>query len=245
MIWVIGGTSEAREFINLFEDREKLIVTVATEDGKRILSRGKVLTGRLDYDGMIQFIRSNRIKVLVDLSHPYAVEVSSNAENAAENEGIPYLVFNRKSTEKFQGAVYVDSFRSCYEMVRNLKGTILFTTGVKTLPEFEKLKGDNRFVYRIIPSQESLRICLEENIAMKDIVALLGPFSRELNREMFREYEADYVVMKDSGDRGGTREKLLACKDLGIVPIVIGRNEKDGYHDLVNMKIDAIGLYKG
>jgi len=32
MIWVIGGTSEAREFINLFENREILVVTVAMEE---------------------------------------------------------------------------------------------------------------------------------------------------------------------------------------------------------------------
>ena len=50
--------------------------------------------------------------------------------------------------------------------------------------------------------------------------------------------------MKDSGIRGGTKEKLLACRDLGIVPLVIGRQEKEGYTDLVKMKLETIGYYK-
>jgi len=63
---------------------------------------------------------------------------------------------------------------------------------------------------------------------MEDIVAMLGPVSEELNYQMFRDFKADYVVMKDSGKEGGTLEKINACKRLGITPVVILRqyNEK-------------------
>lgn len=245
MIWVIGGTSEAREFMNLFENRAILIVTVATEDGRRILSEGNILTGRLDYHDMVHFIRENTIRVLVDLSHPYAVEVSDNAEMAAAAEGIPYLGFSRSRTEWVKEAIYLDSFDSCMEKVREMEGSFFFTTGVKTLPDFERIRGNNRFVHRIIPSLESLKICVDNNLALADIVALLGPFSRELNRALFKEYKADYVVMKDSGKRGGTLEKLLACRDLGITPIVIGRKSREGYNDLIRLKIDAVEILRG
>jgi len=187
----------------------------------------------------------NKIRVLVDLSHPYAVEVSENAEMAAASEGIPYLGFSRRRAERFDEAVYFDSLDSCIQQIIVMEGIFFFTTGVKTLPDFERIKGNNRFIYRIIPSQESLGICMENNISLGDIVAMLGPFSRELNTALFKEYKADYVVMKDSGTRGGTREKLLACRGLGIVPLVIGRSEKEGYRDLVKMKIDAVRLFKG
>jgi len=245
MIWVIGGTSEAREFINLFENRDLLIVTVATEDGRKMLPSTRVVAGRLDYNGMIRFIQMNQIRVLVDLSHPYALEASMNAEMAAASEGIPYLSFSRSTTERFSEALYLDSFDSCLKKVSELEGTFFFTTGVKTLKDFEMVKGNKRFVHRIIPSLESLKICVDNNLALADIVALLGPFSRELNREMFREYQADYVVMKDSGIRGGAKEKLLACRDLGITPIVIGRESREGYNDLLRLKIDAVEILRG
>ncbi len=67
---------------------------------------------------------------------------------------------------------------------------------------------------------------------MKDIVAVLGPFSIEYNKAMFKEYNVDYVVMKDSGKEGGTLNKIKACEELDIKPIIIGRDEEEGYHNL-------------
>lgn len=73
---------------------------------------------------------------------------------------------------------------------------------------------------------------------MKDIVAILGPFSLEFNKAMLKEYKADYCIMKDSGKPGGTLEKLQACEDLGVTPIIIGREQEEGIEEL--KKIEAI-----
>ena len=68
---------------------------------------------------------------------------------------------------------------------------------------------------------------------MRDIVAILGPFSKEFNKAMLATYNPDYCVMKDSGDAGGTREKIQACVELDIKPIIIGReDEEEGINDL-------------
>lgn len=96
----------------------------------------------------------------------------------------------------------------------------------------KRLKKNNRFIYRILPSVESIKGCKKYNISMKDIVAALGPFSVELNAAMFKEYGADYVVMKDSGKEGGTKEKIIACKQLKILPLVIGRYDEEGISDI-------------
>ena len=220
MIWVVGGTSESRDFLDLFHDRDKIVVSVATEDGKRFLKGARVVSGRMDLEGMVHFIRENRIRAIADLSHPYAVEVSRNAAKAARIEKISYLRYERSKTETFQDCIYVYGLEKCINLVEKLHGTIFFTTGVKNLPAFEKIRRDGRFVHRIIPSEESLGICLENKVEMKDIVALLGPFSREFNRSMFREYGADYV----------------------ITPIVLGREEGQGFHSLVEMRDRIVEL---
>jgi precorrin-6A/cobalt-precorrin-6A reductase len=49
---------------------------------------------------------------------------------------------------------------------------------------------------------------------------------------MFREDRADYVVMKNSGQKGGTSEKIAACRQLGIKPVVIERGTETGFTDL-------------
>ncbi|MFA7412527.1 MAG: precorrin-6A/cobalt-precorrin-6A reductase, partial [Tissierellaceae bacterium] len=55
---------------------------------------------------------------------------------------------------------------------------------------------------------------------------------KEYNRAMFKEYNPKYCVMKDSGKKGGTLEKVLACEDLAIIPIIIGREAEKGIIDL-------------
>ena len=67
---------------------------------------------------------------------------------------------------------------------------------------------------------------------MKDIVAILGPFSKELNKALLNTFKADYCIMKDSGDVGGSLEKVLACRELGIKAIIIGRKDEEISIDL-------------
>ena len=57
----------------------------------------------------------------------------------------------------------------------------------------------------------------------KQIVAMQGPFSLELNKAMFLNYQADVVVTKNSGSIGGTDTKLEAAKTLDLPVVVIDR----------------------
>ena len=87
-------------------------------------------------------------------------------------------------------------------------------------------------MFRVLPTIPSLQECANAGVAMQDIVAIFGVCSEELNVAMFRDYQARYVVMKDSGETGGTPEKLRACAQLGITPVVITRTDEDGISDL-------------
>jgi len=52
---------------------------------------------------------------------------------------------------------------------------------------------------------------------------------------MFKEYGADYVVMKDSGNEGGTYEKIQACRMLNIPAVIIGRYDEQGLESIVEV----------
>ncbi|EYE89231.1 precorrin-6x reductase [Fervidicella metallireducens AeB] len=231
MIWVIGGTSETGVLLEYIRGRVNYIVTVATYSGSEVLNEKNVVVSRMTYDEMINFIKENNIDTVVDMSHPYAVEVTNNAKRACELEGVRYIRFVRKKTE-IQNAVYVNSVEECCSFLSKVKGCVFFTTGIKTIKDFQSIRGENRFVYRVIPSLFSIQECVSNNVKMKDIAAVLGPFSKEFNMAMFKEYGAEYVVTKDSGKEGGTAEKIDACLELGITPIIIGRAEEDGIDDI-------------
>ena len=127
------------------------------------------------------------------------------------------------------------SYEECYKYLEKIIGTVFFTTGSKNIGDFEKVRGNNRYIYRVLPALESIEICRENNIHMRDIVAILGPFSKEFNNIMLSTYKADYCVMKDSGNVGGTIEKIEACKEIGIKSIIITREEEVGFTDIGEM----------
>lgn len=232
MIWIIGGTSESRRLINRIKDLNNYIVTVATESGEEFFQGTRFYMGRMDYDDMLDFVSKNHISIIVDLSHPYAKVVTENARKVAKEKNIKYIRYIRNKVIHNSKGIYLKSYEETYDYIAKIKGTVFFTTGSKNIGDFEKVRGENRFIYRILPALESIKICKKNDIKLKDIVAVLGPFSVEYNKIMFNEYDADYVVMKDSGKEGGTLDKIRACEELAITPIIIGRKTEDGFHSL-------------
>ncbi len=212
-------------------ERLETIVSVATETGEEFLPGSRVHVGRMNEEEMIGFIRDHQVDLIIDLSHPYAFRVSENVRKAAEHSACERIRYVRAKSVS-EGAVQVQSLDECLEFLKEIKGCVFLTTGSSSIAAFESVRKDNRFVYRILPSVDSLEVCRRNSIPLKNIVAALGPFSLELNLAMFREYNADYVVMKNSGSRGGTVDKLEACQKLGILPIIIERASETGFSNL-------------
>ncbi|KOF57094.1 MULTISPECIES: precorrin-6A reductase [Clostridium] len=227
MIWIIGGTSEAVEFVKRIRDKEKYVVTAATVSEREFLEDEHLIIGRMDEKSMEKFITGYSIDTVLDMSHPYAVEVTKNAKEASKKCKVKYKRYERPKTKvKYKNCIYVNSVEACMEYLKSLgkiKGSVFFTTGSKNIKDFETIRGNNRFIYRVLPAVESIKFCRESKVKMKDIIAVLGPFSEEINMALFKEYAAKIVVMKDSGKLGGTVEKLEACRKLDITGIVIER----------------------
>lgn len=249
MLWIIGGTAETGELLKRISGQTSYIVTVATPSGKEVLQeKNHVIVARMDYRMMCDFIREYSIDTVVDVSHPYASEVTQNARRACQECEVRYLRYMRERSispgvsnfnltakspiSPTNSPVFVSSIAECVEFLKRITGCVFFTTGSKNIKDFQEVRGQNRFVYRVLPTPSSIEECTKQHVEMKDIVALLGPISEELNVAMFKGYYADYVVMKDSGKTGGTPEKLNACRRLGIIPVIIGRVDEDGISDL-------------
>ena len=95
MILVLGGTSDSIEICNLLNKHNlSYFVSVTTSYGKEIASKctDKVLLKKLTIEDMIEFIKENKIDKVIDATHPYAVEVSTNAMKACELSNTRYLV---------------------------------------------------------------------------------------------------------------------------------------------------------
>ncbi len=225
MILLIGGTKDGRDLAkDILNSNFKVLASTATKYGKDLLGEHPNLTviyGKKDYNDMIGVIEHNNIKCIVDASHPYAENISRTAIKVAKDKNIPYLRYERLETE-ISGVVRVKSYNEAAEVLKDTTGNIMLTIGSNNLEVFSKL-GINRLFVRVLPSSVVLEKCEKLGFSPKNIIAIQGPFFKEFNREIYRQFDIEFVITKDSGEEGGTRNKIEAAIEDGIKVILIER----------------------
>ena len=228
-ILIFAGTTEGRELSEyLAAAGIAHTLCVATEYGKIVLKEHpcvKVHKGRMDREEMEIYIKNGNFGAVVDATHPYAEVVTQNIKNAMQDIDIPYLRLKRESnvTSSYEKIQYFKDSVSCARALEKTDGNILLTTGSKELSVFVKfIDKKERLYVRVLPGIESLQLCMDCGIAGRQILALQGPFSTQMNEAMLRQYQIKWLVTKASGNAGGYQEKLDAAQNLDIPVFVIG-----------------------
>lgn len=233
-ILIFAGTTEGRKLSELLAaNKIHHTVSVATEYGEMILKENPyvfVHQGRMNKAEMTEYVRDGEFSVVVDATHPYAIVVTENLIAVCNEEHLAYLRLRRDSAlESADGDIrYFDSPESCEKALHQIQGNILLTTGSKDLAKYcisEEIR--NRLYVRVLPGAESIGLCLEQGICGKQILALQGPFSTELNEALIHQFKITCLVTKMSGAAGGYSEKVKAAKNAGIPVFVIGNPIED------------------
>lgn len=231
MIWVIGGTKDSRDFLEKYVAYEKdIIVSTATEYGGKLLENLdiKISSEKMDKAAMLNFVKENNINRIIDISHPYAFEVSKNAMEVADETNIVYYRFERevidllpKKYSKFE------NIENLLKYVENLEGNILVTLGSNNVPLFRYMKNLSNLYFRILPKWDMVKRCEDNNILPKNIVAIQGPFTEAMNIAMIEQFKIKYLITKRAGDTGGEREKVSACDKTDVEIIYLDKKEME------------------
>ena len=235
-IVIFGGTSEGRELSSeLAKMGAEVLVSVASDYGVEEQGAAEGVTvegGVKDEEGICGMIRG--ADLVIDATHPFAVVVTDNIRRATEAEGIERLRLLRGESTSAEDAGeqadirYVKDPQDAARMAGELGGKVLLTTGSKDLGLYAAAI-DPEFLYpRVLPLVASIEACEAAGIPHRNIIAVQGPFSEELNKAVIHEYEIDVMVTKDSGAAGGFPEKIRAAGDCRIPVIVIRRPEEEG-----------------
>ncbi|OKL35234.1 precorrin-6A reductase [Domibacillus mangrovi] len=230
MILFLAGTSDARELaIEMKLAGLQVLATVVTEPAAKSLQDAGIDTqiGRLTAVGMASLIVEKGFQAVVDASHPFAEEASKNALQGAKEANVPYIRYERES-QRFQDdqLILVNDYAEAAKLAATKRGVIMLTTGSKTLEIFAKeLVGleDTRLIARMLPRIDNMEKCAELGVEQKNIVAIQGPFSKELNKALYKQYNVTLMITKESGKVGSVDEKLEAALECGIETIMIAR----------------------
>lgn len=234
---VFAGTTEGRMLSEYLAGKQVPVTAcVATEYGETLLAKGPYLdvhAGRMNQAEMAAFLQKETAELVVDATHPYAVEVSKNVAEACKTAGARYLRLIRESSAKAQveDAVIVGSVEEAVEYLKGTEGNILAATGSKELAKYTALPDYQERVFaRVLSTGEVAVSCEKLGFRGKHLICMQGPFSEELNTAMLRQFDCQYLVTKETGAAGGFEEKIRAAKKAGAKVVLIGRpKEQAGY----------------
>lgn len=233
MMLILGGTSDALEIANkMYKHSDKIIYSTATEYGFQVSDKkisAKVIQGRLDSEQLKGFCANNSVCTILDATHPYAELASTNAMKVCNELNLSYIRYERKSTELFgQNVLICDNYEEAGRLAEGLSGIIFITTGSKNVDKILNQISDNsRVRVRVLPMSSSIKSLEDLRLNSDNIIAMKGPFTEDMNYIMLKESKACVLICKDSGKRGGTKEKLKTAKKLGIITILIKRPKLD------------------
>lgn len=228
-VWVLAGTTEGREIIPLLKNRGYMVVaTAATEYGKSLIRKAGAdiaLRGRLGLQDMMDMIKDRGITHVIDATHPFAQEASRNAIEACRQVGTPYLRLERGGVKINSPLIHrCHTFEEAAEKAAHLGKTIFCALGSNNLGVFVKaVDGRGRIIARVLPTVEAMEKCHSLGLEPRDIVAVQGGGSLELNKALLKDSKAEVLVTKESGAVGGEDAKVKAAISLGLQVVLISR----------------------
>lgn len=214
MIFLFGESAAARELSNEFKSR-------GFKSVQKQVWAGEPLTPMPS--------------LIIDASHPSMSSKFIPLREWSERTGIPFIRLERPETNVpaspliFPVYQWEEAMLKLEQRIKTLNGqkgrsvTIFITTGSYQLSGIAAIAARHsaRLVIRVLPEGRLLDKCREAGIAARDIIAMQGPFSKEINRSLYKFYGADLILTRDSGQAGGTDTKISAALDLGLEIILI------------------------
>ena len=85
-----------------------------------------------------------------------------------------------------------------------------------------------RLYPRVLPTVAGITACEGAGIPHRNIIAMQGPFTLELNLALMQQFHIRYLVTKDGGSAGGFAEKAQAAAQSEATLVVLRRPEECG-----------------
>jgi len=225
--WVFSGTSDGNALAKKLAETTPVVVSAATQHGGA-LAEGPGLTvwaGRQGIEARRQALVASGARVLVDATHPYATLMSEQLVGLARELDIPYLRYERASDYQPADGVWRATPQLAAQTAIASGQRIFLSTGAKDLATYLQAPGalDKAWFVRLTAEPEGVERAVALGVPRDRICAMQGPFSAAFNEALWRDWQIDCVVTKDSGAAGGYGAKVAAARALGISLVVQGR----------------------
>lgn len=166
-------------------------------------------------EGLAAFMAAEGIDLLLDITHPYAAQISANAARAAELSGVPCWALRRPGWQAGGG----DDWREVADWAA-LSAALepfqrpLFTLGREPLAHLQAIPLHQHWTVR----------CLDDypGTPRARVIGARGPFNLADERALFAAGQFDVLISKNSGS-SATDPKLHVARELGLPVLLLAR----------------------
>jgi precorrin-6A/cobalt-precorrin-6A reductase len=219
-VLILGGTTDANQLAAAVAGDTRLdpILSYAgrTENPKRPPIAWRV-GGFGGVDGLIDFLRTEKITRVIDATHPFAAQMSAHAIAACTATHVPLLALERAPWQRMPGDRWteVDDFAAAAEALGVAPRRVFLGIGRTQLAPFANHPQHFYLVRLVDPPRAPLSLQAEVMIGR-------GPFDLAGDRALLAEHRIDIVVTRDAGG-GSAYAKIKAAYELGLPVIMVRR----------------------
>lgn len=171
-------------------------------------------------EGIATYLRGERISLVVDATHPFAVTISAHAAEACAATGTPRLLLLRPPWQPQPEDQWhqVSHMAEAAQRVGATARRAFLTVGPRDLPAFAGL--DHVFFLVRLIQTPSAPLPLTNH----ELVVARPPFVLQAERALFARHGIDTLVTKQSG--GPTEAKLTSAREVRATVVMIRRPAK-------------------
>ena len=169
-------------------------------------------------DGLVDYLRAEKIVRVIDATHPFAAQMSAHAVAACAAAGVPLLALERPPWQRAPGDRWteVDDLKAAAEALGAAPRRVFLGIGRLQLETFAAHPQHSYLVRLVDPPRAPL--------PLRDagVVVARGPFKVADDRAMLTNYRAEIVVAKNAGGDSASA-KIEAARDLALPVVMVRR----------------------
>ncbi len=225
-VLILGGTTEARQLAERLSADKRFDVTVSLAGRTKnpVPHAAKVRIGGFGGAiGLTTYLAESGTDLVVDATHPFAAEISRNAQRASAASGTKLIAIRRPGWEPVKG----DRWRrhadvqSAISVIGEKRQNVFVTLGRQELAPLLTAPQHRYVVRSVDPVEPPL------DLPDADYVLARGPFDVDAETALMLHHSINVVITKNSGG-AASYAKLEAARQLGISVEMIDRPEFAG-----------------
>ncbi|WP_020084377.1 cobalt-precorrin-6A reductase [Hyphomicrobium zavarzinii] len=223
-ILILGGTTEASALAKRLEGDPRFAPTLSLAGRTKAPATPGIavrIGGFGGAEGLAQWLAQSKTEAVIDATHPFAAQISANANAATIQAGIPLCTVIRPPWQPVAGDRWqtVKTVEDAADSLGKTPRRVFLSIGRQTIGAFTRAPH-HTYLARLIEPPDTA--------PLPPLLTLLqhrGPFDLASEIALLRSERIDVVVSKNSGG-SATYAKIEAARTLGLPVIMIARPHK-------------------